>query len=479
MKKLIWPVLVAAALPALAELSGSRLAGYATSTDGMPETEPNTNGRQEWDVFSLFDGNLNTYYNANWDKPANEVVFDAGTPRSITGWRVVRGSDYSRYNGDLYLVVSGSNDGLSWNEVGRQQTSTLPGFEDQYGEHQLAAPSALYRYFKFECVYFKTEHNDDWSWSQTIVDASKGNNGYQGLDFREIELRSEDVTPVAALPQVYATNAPGSSDSVAGVVLSGVLRNGAATVEVYCGRKDCGDDYDAWKRSAARSMSALVEKDGAFSFTFSNLDNIAYYWRAFAVVDNTTETLVAASQATRPFAVGSKAIYPEAYVNSSQFWNSYNGNTEDCADNGTVKWQIFDVSNLADSRDRLTSIRLWPRTDNQIVWYRVRALRVYVSYAKNIDWSDFTGTGIPGSGRTIHYDGANTENGTEPTGFDWQQIATGEVLTEYPNGVVELPLPRLDANPAYIKIANIYWGNTKEVEFRTAHMNRGLVVIVR
>lgn len=179
-----------------------------------------------------------------------------------------------------------------------------------------------------------------------------------------------------------------------------------------------------------------------------------------------------ASQSTRAFAVGSKTVYPEAYVNSSQFWNSYNGNIGDFADHGTIKWQIFDVRGLSSSLERLSSIRLWPRTDNIIVWYRIRALCVFVSYAENIDWSSFTGTGNPGAGHTIHYDGTNNENGTEPDNFDWQQIATGEILTEYPNGVVELPLPKLDRKPTYIKISGIYWGNTKEVEFRTAHINK-------
>lgn len=469
--------LAATALQASATLAGAKIPGLGFSSAGMPASEPNTGGAQEWDAFSLFDGDLGTYYNANWDNPAAEVVFDAGTPRSVTGWRAAMGSDYSKYSGDLYLSIYGSDDKSSWTQIDRQPTTSLPGFANQYAEFSLNAASAPFRYFKFVCEYYVTVHADDWSWSYQTIDTSRGTDGLAGLDFREIELWSEEAMPEADPPAVYGSNGLGALDAAGGVVLSGTLRNGPADVEVWCARRDLGDERDAWAADGSAICVAIpgVGDGAAFSATFPSLGKGRWYWRAFAASGET----FSASQQTRPFATGTGASYPVAYVNSSQFWNSWNASLGDFADSATASWIVFDTGSAMSGSYLPSSIRFWPRTDNKIVWNRIRGTKVYASWATDIDWSAFTGTGAPGEGRTIKYDGVNNEAATEPGGFGWQEVATGEMLIEYGAECVELPLPDFETRPAYVKISGIYWGNTKEIEFRKYYASRGLSVIVR
>ncbi|MBR1870979.1 MAG: discoidin domain-containing protein [Kiritimatiellae bacterium] len=479
MKRILCTAAAIAALPLAAALSGAKIAGVGRTVNGMPDEEVSwVETSREWDVMSLFDGRLDTCYTNNFAEPANAVVFDALAPRSLTGWRFCRGTDESRADGDLYVVLYGSNDGETWTELTQPTTSVvnvagISGFTNQYSEFEFPEPTAPYRYFKITTAYY-TSSWPDWNGWQLVrsFDSSKGKDGYQGLDFREIELWSNDLAPVADVPQ-----ADGDT-----VTLSGHLANapeGTARIEVWCGKKSCGDDLAAWRKSAAvlAQTRADVASGGAFSFSFANLPGGTYHWRIFAVASDGT---AASCGETQPFTIGTTAAYPPMYVNSSDVWDAYDGNTDTYPDNANIKWQIFDVRNFYTERDALTSLRLWPRTDGRVEWWRMRGLKVYASFASNVELSAFDATGYPAEGHELHYDYDHHTDAVEPDGFDWQLVATGETFTsQEPRKIVEVPLPEFPKPPTFIKIAGIYRGNVKEIEFRTLHTNKFLCIIIR
>lgn len=428
-------------------LVGGAIPGVPTYSLSMPDAEPSTDGAIYWDALSVFDGDASTrmddyaYYGVG--SARGVVGFDAGTPRHVTGLRIRQTSGYGDRNQKVKLL--GSNDGADWTTV-VENTGTVVSHE-AFTELAAVEGAAKYRYFKI---------------ADSVVN-----------DLTDVEIVSDDALVKADAPQAWASATVGAADHADGVLVSGTLvyASGEATLVAYAARKDYGDDLAAWQQSGTALALGTATTGGTFSGRFAGLAAGTYYWRVFATVGGVSY----ASQTTRPFTVGSATFLAPAYMNTSEWWNAYDGSTDSQADNSACTWMVFDCSGVA-AREFPVALRFWPRTDGRLVWNRLRGLRVEVSFDAHQEPSAWGGSEATWADR-VRY-----TNATEPEGLTWTEVGNGEIFTDPISGIEELVLPKYDCDnkPTYVRIRNVYWGNLREVELRTrTRPNHGLLLIVR
>ncbi len=424
---------------------GGVVPGIPTYSLEMPSTEPDTNGALYWDALSVFDGDATTKMddNAYFDGVGTArgiVGFDAGTPRHVTGMRVRQSSGWSDRNQSIKLL--GSNDGENWTTV-VENGGTVVGTSD-FTVLAAKANVGSFRYFKI---------------ADSIVN-----------DLADVEIVSDDALVKANAPQAWSAASLDAADAAEGVLVSGelVYSPGETEVVAYAASRDYGDDFDLWQKCGTELTVGTVASGESFSARFAGLKAGRYYWRFFATVAGST----VASGPTRPFVVGSSFYAAPMYMNTSEWWNVYDGSLGDPANKEGCSWFVLDCSAVGE-RFQPCAIRLWPRTDGRLVWNRIRGMKVEVSFDEHLDPSAWNGS---------YSDWANRPkwlNSTEPDGLTWQSVGTGEIFTDPMSEIEEFVLPKFDKNPTYIRVRDIYWGNVREVELRTVKRSSGFAIVIR
>lgn len=423
---------------------GGVVPGLPTYSLEMPSSEPNTDGSPYWDALSVFDGDAATkmddYAYFGSGAARGVVGLDAGTPRHVTGMRIRQSSGYGDRNQSVKLL--GSNDGENWTTV-VANNGTVVGADD-FTTLSAIADVGRFRYFRI---------------ADSVVN-----------DLTDVEIISDDALIKADAPQSWADASVNAADAAEGVLVSGTLvySPGEATVVAYAALRDYGDDFASWRKYGTELSVGTFASGATFSARFVGLKAGRYYWRLFATVAGATS----ASEMTRPFVVGSSFYAAPMYMNTSEWWNAYDGSLDSFADNKDCSWFVFDCSAIAE-RLQPCSLRFWPRTDSRRVWNRVRGLKVEVSFDAHLEPNEWKGAYNDWAGRPKY------TNATEPDGLIWQSVGTGEIFTDPMSGVEEFVLPKFDKNPTYIRVRDIYWGNVCEVELRTVKRPSGFAIIIR
>ena len=459
MKRIVPLAIFAFALSAAADppFPGARIPGTSGSNlDTLPTNESgnqfSTGGGSarnvQWakDWFLAFDGDTVSFPNIT---AVNTIKLDAGTPRTLSGIRVMTWSGANNQaNAYKNLSFWGSADGTTWTELGGQGGQTM-----SYGTWVSYTPASAgpFRYFEIRSCAL--------GW------------------ITEAEFYSADDMVETMQPVAWADASLGAADRAGGVRFSGTLAHaaaGSAEVVVYVANKDFGDDAAAWAANGSRHSAGTVASGASWTLDVP-LQAGLWHARAFAVSGGGAS----ASQRTETFAVGATPVFPPAYVSyggSSKARFQYDGDVSTHGDENNANWIVLDVRNLVNAAGkeiRPVSLKLWAGLNAQVpylAWLWARGTVVEAS------WDDAAWSGTALSGVT-----QRTVSQASDPGVTWTRVADATGNTEILSQVYEVALPDsfLRKPPKFLRVRNVTLSYLAEVEVRALRPSDGTVVLVK
>lgn len=383
---------------------------------------------------------------------AHAALLDFGTVRNI------KAIGAAPRNGDANLVgrsknfrIKGSNDLVNWTLL---HTNVVAMAKGQLNLFKLNAVEngASVRYIVLDNA---TQLNvaEVWGFSKDIM----------------VETTA-DADP-------FAGTGVESEDAAAGVLVKGKLTSspdGAATVSVFVADKDYGDDYTQWSANGRRFDVGELTEGQTFQMRLAGLNEGLWQWRIFATRGGTHS----ASPVLPPFAVGSTAILPKAYVANSNMAKCYDGATGYWGDSSGNIWIIFDLEGIDLSGNRLAGWRIWPRSTQ----FAGRIIAGYVDYGYDpaegaVNWN-VTSWNTNGQKRVY---GMVSD---VPANIVWESDVTdiGKTSLEVAPARFFVPYAKRqkDKPPRYIRFRDFTNANCAEIELRTVpYKPSGTIILVR
>lgn len=401
-----------------------------------------TVGEYRTEMAVLHNGN----YSDSLECPGYSALLDFGTIRHLEAVgvspRVGFASRLRRFR------IRGSNDLVSWTVI---HTNVLTVVEKELNVFKLNAVEngADYRYIVLDNV--------------------------ENLNVGEIWVFSKAMMVEAtADPNPFASSGVESADAATGVLVKGKLtcsKEGPASVCLFVSNRDFGDDYGQWSANGQRFNVGELADGATFQTRLAGLEAGLWHWRIFATRGN----VHAASQTLPPFAVGSKAILPKAYLKNTGLSQFYDGAVNSSPETYSELWIVFDLADIDLSRDRLVGWRLWPRSGFA---GRVGAARCDYGYDPaegTVDW-DVTSWRTNGQTRVYGVVGGVPANIVwENDGVDFSKTTVEVAPTKFFVPYAK----RVKNTPRYIRFRNFTNANCAEIELRTVSSVSGLIIIVR
>ena len=274
-----------------------------------------------------------------------------------------------------------------------------------------------------------------------------------------------------ALP--FASTACAAADAASVPVKGRVIKapHGAPRVLAFAARTDFGDNYAAWQAQAgARIDFGEVAKGGTFQGGFEGLAKGRWHWRVFAV----DAEGASASQLTVPFTVGTRVVYPKAYVANAALAKCYDKGTGYWGDASGNLWIVFDLKGAVPENFKIDGIRAWDREGLQA---RMRGAAVDFGWDPAegpVDWGAETDKTIDPSRPVAQVSGV-------PAGIVWKGDVANFVeqsVNNYGSPYVLFQKVKASNPPRYVRIRDFPNGNISEIELR-ALRQPGTALIVR
>lgn len=393
------------------------------------------------DPLLLIDGTTSTYmnYSSGGEIP---VTFDAGEPKQVVAIRFyiprhISAAALGTTVGGMY--VQASNDKQNWTRI-FSITNVHPPLAAGVWLEGFADHGAKWRYFELR--------------------------GVRNGNLSEIQLMSRDMALSLKRPTVWTSNTVvDSPDDPDGVTITGTLtRSPSDTTEIYgyIARTDCGESESNWAAGGTRFTIPGTFAPGANYTTKVSVSGSGIrYCRVFAKAGQTT----AGSARTGKFAVRTRSFIPPLYMTGSshEFGRLYDGNVNNYPDVSGSFTHIFDLTKTPPDQ-LVTSLRFWPRTDNLIVWMRLRKGVISVSY-DTVDFSAVTNSATLVPGREMYL--IKSIPAMNWTVLNYKIDDMDEIYAKLSEVFLNLS-GKGGYRPNYLRISNTdYAGNIKEVELRT------------
>ena len=423
-------------------------ARYWIATKTSPSDYTST---YRWVTLGLHDGNYVSYQK---DLPASSVALymDFGFPRTFCTVAVAPRNESDGYPDRIRnFELEASNDLETWVKI---HVNTL------------APPKAVFTQYKLN-QYDGTKYR--------YVRLTKPTALNQSLDISELGMFGDGlIVSATADADPFAGTGVGSADAASGVSVAGKIvnsENGAATVEAFFASEDLGCDYAAWKRNGQRLALGECASGATFSGRMAGLKRGRWFWRIFATCGGETVPC----QPTTPIVVGSRIVYPKAYVGNSNVGLWYDGNTGTFKDMGDSTWMIFDLKGCVPDGWVIDGIRGWCRSD-----YLNRFMSAICDFGYDpeegeVVWDVTT----PGSGTRV----VNVVSGV-PANIVWTSDVE-HFLFDNVAPVCRLYHAWQDFRatkvkvPRYVRFRNSQSGNLTEIEFRVRKDKIGLMLFIK
>ena len=401
-----------------------------------------TVGAYRTEMAVLHNGN----YSDSLECPGYSALLDFGTIRHLEAVGVSPRVGFA--NRLKSFRIRGSNDLVSWTVV---HTNVLAVTEKELNIFKLNAVEngADYRYIVLDNVP-NLNVGEIWGFSKAMM------------------------VEATADPDPFASSGVESADAEAGVLVKGKLtcsKEGPASVGVFVSDRDFGDDYSQWSANGRRFDIGELADGETFQTRLTGLAPGLWHWRIFATRGNAHS----ASQLLPPFAVGSQAILPKAYLKNTGLSQFYDGAVNSAPETYSDLWIVFDLADIDLSRDRLVGWRLWPRSGFAGRVGEARCDYGYDPAEGTADWGETTWR-TNGQTRVYGVVGGVPENIVwENDGVDFSKTTVEVAPTKF---FVPYALRPKQKPPRYIRFRNFTNGNCAEIEFRTVPFRRGGFVIV-
>ena len=406
--------------------------------------ETPTVGQYRSQMDLLYNGN----YSDSLECPGYSALLDFGTIRHLEAVgvspRVGFASRLRRFR------IRGSNDLVSWTVI---HTNVLTVVEKKLNVFKLNAVEngADYRYIVLDNVE-NLNVGEIWGFSKAMM------------------------VEATADPNPFASTAVESADAAAGVLVKGKLtcsKEGPASVRVFVSDRDFGDDYSQWSANGRRFDIGELADGETFQTRLTGLAPGFWHWRIFATRGNAHS----ASQLLPPFAVGSQAILPKAYLKNTGLSSFYDGAVDRAPETYSDIWIVFDLADIDFSRARLVGWRLWPRSGFAGRVGEARCDYGYDPAEGTVDWGETTWRT---NGQTRVYgvvSGVPTNIVWENDGVDFSKTTVEVAPTKF---FVPYALRPKQKPPRYIRFRNFTNANCAEIELRTVPYSKsGLAIFVR
>ena len=390
----------------------------------------------------------NGNYSDSLECPGYSALLDFGTIRHLEAVgvspRVGFASRLRRFR------IRGSNDLVSWTVI---HTNVLTVVEKELNVFKLNAVEngADYRYIVLDNVE-NLNVGEIWGFSKAMM------------------------VEATADPNPFASSGVESADAEAGVLVKGKLtcsKEGPASVSVFVSDRDFGDDYSQWSANGRRFDIGELADGETFQTRLTGFAPGLWHWRIFATRGNAHS----ASQLLPPFAVGSQAILPKAYLKNTGLSSFYDGAVNSAPETYSDIWIVFDLADIDFSRARLVGWRLWPRSGFAGRVGEARCDYGYDPAEGTVDWGV---TSWRTNGQTRVYGvvgGVPADIVWESDGVDFSKTTVEVAPTKF---FVPYALRPKQKPPRYIRFRNFTNANCAEIELRTVPYSKsGLAIFVR
>ena len=390
----------------------------------------------------------NGNYSDSLECPGYSALLDFGTVRHLEAVGVSPRVGFA--DRLKSFRIRGSNDLVSWTVV---HTNVLAVTEKELNIFKLNAVEngADYRYIVLDNVP-NLNVGEIWGFSKAMM------------------------VEATADPDPFASSGVESADAATGVLVKGKLtcsKEGPASVSVFVSDRDFGDDYSQWSANGRRFDIGELADGETFETRLTGLAPGLWHWRIFATRGNAHS----ASQLLPPFAVGSQAILPKAYLKNTGLSSFYDGAVNSAPETYSDIWIVFDLADIDFSRARPVGWRLWPRSGFA---GRVGEARCDYGYDPAEGTADWGETTWRTNGQTRVYGvvgGVPANIVWENDGVDFSKTTVEVAPTKF---FVPYALRPKQNPPRYIRFRNFTNANCAEIELRTVpYSKRGLAIVVR